>query len=111
MIESRMSVNEWDNFTDRTDQLKLHSMSGHMISFWQRDVRSFSLSHDVQAVLPSLLFNNFQLARVIVEKIVEKLYIVCFIVNKFYVVYDGQKEAIFLDIGLIQINYLIYGLI
>ena len=32
------------------------------------------------------------------------------IVNKLYVVCDGQEDAIFLDIGLNWINYFTYGL-
>ena len=32
-----------------------------MVFFWQRDVRSFSLLRDVQAVLLSSLFKKFQL--------------------------------------------------
>ena len=45
-----------------------------------------------------------------VSVIVEKFYMVCVMMNKLYVVCDGQEDAIFLDICLNWINYLTYGL-
>ena len=71
-----------------------------MVFFWQRDVRSFSLLRDVQAVLLSSLFKKFQLLTgrcYYGEEILRQ----CdsWEVNQLYVVGDGQEDAIFLDIG------------